>query len=110
MEDADQIEPGGARRAVGGEQILGTQLIARALFAGVGVFKWNRLRHVLIASPSILPIMAPQHSLGNLASAWATMACPGGLFDFDHFVISRRCTRIHRDKSFHFICVNPCAS
>ena len=37
MEDADQVHARGARASVGFEQVFRAQLIARGLFAGIGV-------------------------------------------------------------------------
>jgi uncharacterized membrane protein YbhN (UPF0104 family) len=72
MEDADQIDPADACVTIGFEQILGTQLV-RSSCVPVYAFSIGSARVTTFESPSIFPIIAPQHSFGKVASACFTI-------------------------------------
>ena len=76
MEDPDQVQSALARFAVGAEQIFGTQLVARALRAGVA---FSAQRNDASVDQAVEPSMAPQHSFGKVFSAWATIVAHAGL-------------------------------
>ena len=65
MIDADQIQLALARFAVGAQQIFRAQFIARAPASPADdIIQRQRNASPSSVSPSMVPIMAPQHSFG----------------------------------------------